>query len=272
MHANTTCSMSYKCFFNRVCVQGQHAKNGSSVTSECSWYFVIYSVDSTLGMVLVLIAHEVCLNMARARINGASQQHDTRGTDLEVFNSNSNSIGNQNRSARRRKSMCRESSSEYQWVFEYISDCGSYGDPPDFYKWAVQVCFALTLHLQGRNAEVSRAHVLFKLYLIAPHSFVSEAVRCVEGCAKRRMTCADYAVYDVCDSGAHLLRGDGDHVLRSSSNNSYCTGLLLQRASHRAAAVCDGSVPSDHEHCAGMFSQSLHCLHPKAALHTCVHA
>lgn len=117
-------------------------KDGDSATSECSWYFVIFSVDSTLGVALVLTAHELCVKMARARISGAQndhQQHDgAAGRDLEVLNSNID------RSPQRRISVCGEPSEEYQWVCEYIAECGEYGDPPDVYKWAVQVCNAYT--------------------------------------------------------------------------------------------------------------------------------
>ena len=114
-------------------VQVHQDSRGSSTTSNCSWYFVIYSVDSTLGMVLVLAAHEGCLRLARARLRMVVQQ-EALGTDLEVLNSNSNSPP-----PARRSSLCGEAGKRYQWVFEYIADCGEYGDPPDFFKWAVQV-------------------------------------------------------------------------------------------------------------------------------------
>ena len=107
---------------------------GDSTTSECSWYFVIYSIDCTLGTALVIVSHEACLRLAGACIP-AVDQHEAIGTDLEVLNLHSNAPG----APARRGSICGESSKRYQWVFEYIAECGEYGDPPNFGKWAVQV-------------------------------------------------------------------------------------------------------------------------------------
>lgn len=111
---------------------------GASKTSECSWYFVIYSIDCTLGTALVIVSHEACLRLAGACIP-AVEQHEGIGTDLEVLSLNLNSNSNGPGALSRRGSICGESGKRYQWVFEYIAECGEYGDPPNFLKWAVQV-------------------------------------------------------------------------------------------------------------------------------------
>jgi hypothetical protein len=90
----------------------------------------MYSVDSTLGITLVILSHEACLKIARTCIKAASQQNADSGTDVEGLNSDSRSP----RGVGKLK--------EYLWLFEYIADCGNYGDPPNVYKWAVQVWFA----------------------------------------------------------------------------------------------------------------------------------
>jgi hypothetical protein len=111
---------------------------GRSATSECSWYFVIYSVDSTIGMALVLIAHEACLKIARARVTADYQQHEVDGTDLEILNSDASVHANRATQGCSTAFSQRERKS-HEWVFEYIADCGDYGNPPNFWKWAVQV-------------------------------------------------------------------------------------------------------------------------------------
>jgi hypothetical protein len=124
----------------KMAVQVHQVSEGSAATSECSWYFVIYCVDSTLGMALVLVAHEACIHAAQALLARASQQHsEAAGTDLVVLDSHMNA-GNMDS---RRSSMCGDASGGYQWVLEYIIECGDYGEPLNVVKWAVQVCLRL---------------------------------------------------------------------------------------------------------------------------------
>lgn len=119
-----------------IVTQVYQVEDGSKATSECSWYFVIYCVDSTLGMALVLIAHEVVLKVVQAYLTRTSQ-HSSLGRDLEVLNSDTSAL--ESGMSRRRSSMCGDTEGSYRWVLEYIVDCGDYGDPPDVYKWGVQL-------------------------------------------------------------------------------------------------------------------------------------
>jgi hypothetical protein len=77
-------------------------------------------------MALTLTAHEACLKMAQTCIT-TTQQYETREVDVEVLVPDSTGLRGDARLNRG------------TWLLVHIADCGNYGDPPNFSKWAVQV-------------------------------------------------------------------------------------------------------------------------------------
>ena len=71
----------------------------TSAPSECAWYFVAFSVDSTLGVALTVVLHVLILRALRDEHKSVSQEESWR---------------------------------------EAVCACGSYGDPPRFQRWAWQ--------------------------------------------------------------------------------------------------------------------------------------
>ena len=57
------------------------------VTSECSWYFVVFSVDTTLGVVLVITMHNSCVRLAKQQLHkdcsGMSEWSSSDDDDCE---------------------------------------------------------------------------------------------------------------------------------------------------------------------------------------------
>ena len=96
----------------------------ANAASECSWYFVAYTFDTTLGVFLTLAIHKLVLKyiqstytahatqkylgVAAPREHGATQG----GVEAEV-------------------------GVEGSWAVA-ITECGRYGDPPSFKRWTYQ--------------------------------------------------------------------------------------------------------------------------------------
>lgn len=85
-----------------------HWQTRSQGTSECSWYFVIYTMDTTLGVSLTLMMHEACLRAARSKLARGlpSDGH------LHVENAS---------------------------LWDDLISCGQYGQPPSIRRWLVQL-------------------------------------------------------------------------------------------------------------------------------------
>ena len=43
------------------------AANGANGASPCGWYFVVFTIDSTLGMVVSILVHKAIVRHAQAR-------------------------------------------------------------------------------------------------------------------------------------------------------------------------------------------------------------
>eukprot|EP00892_Ulva_mutabilis_P001099 jgi/Ulvmu1/10990/UM007_0170.1 len=104
------------------------------VTSECSWYFVTFSVDTTLGVVLVLTMHNACVRIAKGQVQkrASSCQSEWSTSDEEEMadDMEKHLTGLRLLTTTRYDSL---------WIYESIADCGDYGTPPNAMRWAVQL-------------------------------------------------------------------------------------------------------------------------------------
>ncbi|GAB4815021.1 hypothetical protein N2152v2_002067 [Parachlorella kessleri] len=74
-------------------------------TSECAWYFVAYTFDTTLGLLLTIVFHKTILKFAKCW--------------------------------KKRYGLPKATVSE-SW-YDVVALCGNYGDPPSLYKWFLQM-------------------------------------------------------------------------------------------------------------------------------------
>ena len=92
-------------------------------TSECSWYFITFTVGTTAGVALALWLHEQAVRWAGAAAHAAAQlqrQHSNESTQLLPARQSLPGGGAQ------------------MWLA--LAECGKYGDPPSATRWALQVC------------------------------------------------------------------------------------------------------------------------------------
>ncbi|PRW61577.1 hypothetical protein C2E21_0672 [Chlorella sorokiniana] len=92
-------------------------------SSECSWYFVAFTFDTTLGLLLTIGLHKAALRGAAWYGRRAAQR---LGSDelqpavgLSGNASGSGTLGD-------------------RW-FEVLQTCGNYGDPPSYRRWGIQL-------------------------------------------------------------------------------------------------------------------------------------
>lgn len=84
------------------------AHHRSAATSQCAWYFVAYVFDTSVGLVLTLALHKAALGWAGRSAAAAASEAVTK-----------------------------MDSSRESWQ-TVLAECGSYGDPIDLWRWAVQ--------------------------------------------------------------------------------------------------------------------------------------
>eukprot|EP00210_Caulerpa_lentillifera_P005924 g5663.t2 len=79
-------------------------------TSPCSWYFVVYMIDTIFGVALALLLHKMILYCLRSYIG------------------------------RRYLSLASDDAVEVRKTWqEHVLHCGDYGNPPSFYPWFIQM-------------------------------------------------------------------------------------------------------------------------------------
>ncbi|GMH37478.1 hypothetical protein BSKO_05351 [Bryopsis sp. KO-2023] len=88
----------------------------ASSSSECSWYFVVYTIDTTIGVSLTILLH-------RLIIRGAQWLQQNRYEKLQPEEDTD--------------SMWKHAV-QRRW-FDYIATCGNYGNPPSMIPWIWQM-------------------------------------------------------------------------------------------------------------------------------------
>lgn len=104
------------------------------ITSECSWYFVTFSVDTTLGVVLVLTMHNTCVRVAKGQV-----QKMASSCQSELSSSEEEEMADDMEQHLTDRRLMAAPPDDSLWIWESIADCGNYGAPPSATKWAIQV-------------------------------------------------------------------------------------------------------------------------------------
>jgi len=85
--------------------------------SECSWYCIMYSLDTILGTLLTYLFHRLVINVALKRLQAPSPGHI----------------------------------SSSHFILESIATCGYYGDPPSLRRWGWQALEWIICVLAARS-------------------------------------------------------------------------------------------------------------------------
>eukprot|EP01025_Chloroclados_australasicus_P024771 TRINITY_DN24850_c0_g1_i1.p1 TRINITY_DN24850_c0_g1~~TRINITY_DN24850_c0_g1_i1.p1 ORF type:complete len:337 (+),score=33.94 TRINITY_DN24850_c0_g1_i1:185-1195(+) len=131
------------------------SRTKSAWTSECSWYFVVFTVDTTLGVMLALMMHRFCVRTANAIIAHRTRWRDSfadTGARRErscvsdvllcAFGSARATAAGSRASAIAVPAFeqpVTPASDEGATVWDDLAACGNYGNPPDVRRWAVQL-------------------------------------------------------------------------------------------------------------------------------------
>ncbi|PRW61104.1 hypothetical protein C2E21_0645 [Chlorella sorokiniana] len=94
-------------------------------SSECAWYFMAFTFDTTLGLLLTILLHKAALRCAAWYGRRAAQRLGSEELQPVVGLSSGSSAGSSGTSGDR-------------W-FEVLQACGNYGDPPSYRRWAIQL-------------------------------------------------------------------------------------------------------------------------------------
>lgn len=99
----------------------------ATLTSECSWYFVAFTVDTTAGVLFTIALHSAALRLAEWHSAGVHRPLESDSTPVGVENE--------------------------PWSAA-IAACGSYGVPPSLRRWGLQaaewtICVIIARFLCG---------------------------------------------------------------------------------------------------------------------------
>lgn len=125
----------------------------SSRASECSWYFVVYSIDTSIGVTLTILLHNLVISTARQLQRNSYSRLEATTNPVASWGT----VVNQ------------------RW-FDYLARCGYYGDPPALKPWLWQIgewtlvtvlarafCASLVI-LLGRYGLVDAANFIDRLF------------------------------------------------------------------------------------------------------------
>lgn len=88
-----------------IAIIAHHYSRGSS---ECGWYLVVYSIDTTLGVSLAILFHKLIVLVARRHCQDKQQRSRSDEHD------------------------------EKDEFWDTLAEMGNYGDPVRYYRWGVQ--------------------------------------------------------------------------------------------------------------------------------------
>lgn len=109
-----------------IAVLVQAAADGSrSGTSECSWYAVVFSVDTTLGVGIALALHALAVRVAASLLRGIQGEQYRRRSGPTQADAASLEDGSETEGD--------------ATIWADIAVCGNYGEPPSARRWVAQV-------------------------------------------------------------------------------------------------------------------------------------
>ena len=107
----------------------------TATTSQCSWYFVVYVIDNTVGVALALLFHHAMVKYAQSRAMRRSL------------------LPSQNDGLLSRQE-CNQEKERKDW-WDIVAACGYYGQPPSYGWWAIQLTEWLLAVVLSRIATAS---------------------------------------------------------------------------------------------------------------------
>lgn len=115
------------------------AHHESQSTSQCAWYFVAYTFDTTIGVLLTILLHKATLRMVAAYQQCSGRGGDKgsgTGADCDVAAAEAGPVP------------------RAETWYDTLLECGNYGNPPSLRRWAVQmaewvVCVVLARAMCG---------------------------------------------------------------------------------------------------------------------------
>lgn len=109
------------------------AHHASAASSECAWYFVAYTFDTTLGLLLTLAFHRAVLKLAKLW----KKRYGSKAAAGSSSSYSPGDVGSPPASGANAGSGGHAPSEEH-W-YDIVALCGQYGDPPSLYKWLLQM-------------------------------------------------------------------------------------------------------------------------------------
>eukprot|EP00210_Caulerpa_lentillifera_P007431 g7102.t1 len=135
----TTCHIINMTF--ALAASRREQDNSQTGASECSWYFVQFNFDNTMGVTLTILLHSAIVTMA----------------ELYVA-----------------RSPMKDSTDQRLSIMEIISQCGSYGTPPNMIRWFVQVIEWICSVVVARSITGGFVILLANVLLTPLAEFVDE--------------------------------------------------------------------------------------------------
>ncbi|KAI7837995.1 hypothetical protein COHA_008177 [Chlorella ohadii] len=100
--------------------------SATAATSECSWYFMAFTFDTTLGLLFTILLHKAALAGAAWYGRREAQRLGSEELQPAMWPSSSGDGGSSS------------SNLGDRW-FEVLQACGHYGDPPSYRRWGIQL-------------------------------------------------------------------------------------------------------------------------------------
>lgn len=123
----------------------------SSVASECSWYFIVYSVDTSIGVTLTIILHNLVTSTARRIQRNSYSRLQAETNPVAAWGH----VVNQ------------------RW-FDYLARCGYYGDPPALKPWIWQIGEWTLVTIVARALCASLVILLGRYGLVNAANFIDD--------------------------------------------------------------------------------------------------
>ncbi|PSC74764.1 GUCD1 isoform X2 [Micractinium conductrix] len=114
-----------------------HSSVNAEGTSECSWYFWAFTFDTTIGLALTIGLHKAAL---RGALWWGERTARRQGDAARALAEDGSEGGGSEGAA---------SAAGGPW-WKVLLDCGSYGDPPSYRRWGIQLAEWVTCVIAAR--------------------------------------------------------------------------------------------------------------------------
>ncbi|KAL4452727.1 hypothetical protein ABPG75_008389 [Micractinium tetrahymenae] len=120
-----------------------HSRVASEQTSECSWYFVAFTFDTTIGLALTIGLHKTALRVARwwgeRRARRASPEAALALSLSPMVPGEESADGSPTAAAAEAGATPGPVVSALDPWHKVLLECGNYGEPPSYRRWGIQL-------------------------------------------------------------------------------------------------------------------------------------